>query len=1101
MNFKTYVQNVIASYVEKKDSNVIFIKHYNTLDITKNEILADVDETSDKVFLYHEYEMHVMHSTFAPFLQWIKECYNTYYKDQLSVEDFLKESNVYSMQIEPLATFIRDDDCSRREDVLYFEIKYESHRMQQSIISILDYISKEHHLVLILSKFHLAPYSTICLFNAIVEQSLNIHAILMYNDEFIIDDYKKDVWNNLFSLVENQNLQLEWGSLDSEKTMDVHDDFWFDKNLQHEYYGKIKNMYFTFSLHDAYYYLNDIMNRVDEKTVSLTDEEYINFLQIFALVDMDLGLVDYALVNCDKLFDMNCHLNQNLYVRYRYYYVCARARMIKSQTKFVEECCEKCIKIADEIGDSLLAYKAEILLWSAYCSIGKDIFEYDFTKKIDDEFIQKTQFYGFKNVLAYFYVFGFENDEESIDSIAAGTKEPYYFNLGIEAGTQIGNDNFLMNAYMKNIILYSRSSHHEFVREMYKKRLAVLRRPNPLREAHMLAGLSYNSIVMEKFEKAHEYLFRSVLTLTDLEEPDDVMNSLYNLVMNNFVAEDYNSAIETVQLILKMLKEFGYRSIRACSTTKLYGLIAIGCYYQREYYNTYYFMSKMEVIVDYMLRILQENNEGNWDEDFLIYHIIKGMLYNYENKLELAQKEFDEAYIILKRTSSSRFYLVSVFAFEQANLYFKQGLKDKADKTIAEAISFCEKEKLQRQKTRLQYFSEHGVRITEPIVRQQNVYPVERMLQIAKQSGTHIKLTRKEKDIKFLTVLQEAISRENIGVNDLYQNTSAVIKNSYNLDDIIIFRRKDGNLEIMQDSEEHDRHISAEDADKVFEFFKTYKQAFLTNRVDKNFIQFSPIMKYFGERNIMTIIGIPILEQSGTENVFIGIIKIKRQTVSGRYIFGSDELMILKFAFSQFCEMMRRIDNRVMIKRMNQQLEQSAITDHLTGITNRSGLSKQAEFIYAQSRNINNILIYLDLDNFKYYNDTFGHEVGDLVLVTFAEIFKRMTLEKGLAVRYGGDEFIILLYDQSEQDGVRFAEQIYFEIQDGFVDKIKKKLNMEITIPDNRKISCSIGIASFKGGSKEDFELALNRADQMLYYVKRHGKSHYKLYDVNEQID
>ena len=112
-----------------------------------------------------------------------------------------------------------------------------------------------------------------------------------------------------------------------------------------------------------------------------------------------------------------------------------------------------------------------------------------------------------------------------------------------------------------------------------------------------------------------------------------------------------------------------------------------------------------------------------------------------------------------------------------------------------------------------------------------------------------------------------------------------------------------------------------------------------------------------------------------------------------------------------------------------------------------------------------------------------------------------MTLGKGLAVRYGGDEFIILLYDKSEQDAINFAEQIYNEIKDGFVDRIRKKLNMDITIPDNRKISCSIGIASFRGGSKEEMETALNRADQMLYYVKRHGKSHYKLFDINEQAE
>lgn len=68
MDFKTYVQSVVAAYVEKQNQNVMFIKHYNTLDISKEEILACVKDTRDEVFLYHEYAMNDMHEAYAPFL-------------------------------------------------------------------------------------------------------------------------------------------------------------------------------------------------------------------------------------------------------------------------------------------------------------------------------------------------------------------------------------------------------------------------------------------------------------------------------------------------------------------------------------------------------------------------------------------------------------------------------------------------------------------------------------------------------------------------------------------------------------------------------------------------------------------------------------------------------------------------------------------------------------------------------------------------------------------------------------------------------------------------------------------------------------------------
>ena len=436
-----------------------------------------------------------------------------------------------------------------------------------------------------------------------------------------------------------------------------------------------------------------------------------------------------------------------------------------------------------------------------------------------------------------------------------------------------------------------------------------------------------------------------------------------------------------------------------------------------------------------------------------------------------------------------------IYYTELSELYFKQGMYSEADEAINKGIRFCEQEQLEQKKQKLIFFKENHVRNTEPIMKKEDNLPIEKIKQITRHTSAKMKLDKREKDIKFLTALQEAISRENMSVDDLYRNTSAVIKNSYNIDEIIILRRKNSKREFMLD--EHCIKLTDEKFDRIFDFFRTYRQAFLSNRTDKNFNQFLPVMNVLNEP-IMTIIGIPMMEELGAETIFLGYVRVKRRTVGSRVLLNGDDLMILRFAFIQFCGTIRRIDNRIVIEQMNRKLERSAVTDHLTGITNRSGFSRQIEIICSQENIRNNVLLYIDLDNFKYYNDTFGHEIGDLVLVTFARLVKRMSQGNGLAVRYGGDEFIVLLYNKTSQDGINFAKQIYEEISDGFVEKIRAKLKKNISIPDEKKISCSIGIASFMGGSRDEFELALNRADHMLYYVKRHGKSQYKLFDQNE---
>ena len=183
---------------------------------------------------------------------------------------------------------------------------------------------------------------------------------------------------------------------------------------------------------------------------------------------------------------------------------------------------------------------------------------------------------------------------------------------------------------------------------------------------------------------------------------------------------------------------------------------------------------------------------------------------------------------------------------------------DEADKAVNDGIEFCEHEQLERKKQKLIYFKENHTRNTKPIMEKEDNLHIEKIRQITRHAAAQIQRDKREKDIKFLTALQEAVSFENMSVNDLYRNTSAVIKNSYNIDEIIILRRKNNKSESM--IENSSIKLPDEKFDMIFDFFHSYKQAFLSNRTDKNFNQFLPVMNFVNEP-IMTMIGIPIIEE------------------------------------------------------------------------------------------------------------------------------------------------------------------------------------------------------------------------------------------------
>ena len=122
-------------------------------------------------------------------------------------------------------------------------------------------------------------------------------------------------------------------------------------------------------------------------------------------------------------------------------------------------------------------------------------------------------------------------------------------------------------------------------------------------------------------------------------------------------------------------------------------------------------------------------------------------------------------------------------------------------------------------------------------------------------------------------------------------------------------------------------------------------------------------------------------------------------------------------------------------------------------------------------------LLLLDLDDFKVFNDTFGHIEGDKVLLCLGHVIKRCLRQTDSAYRYGGEEFTILLPMTTEKDGFVTAERIRTEF----------KKEMFFPVPDNDvHITVSIGIAQYN--PQEDMKAFVHRVDQFMYKAKRDGK-------------
>ncbi|MBF0341008.1 MAG: diguanylate cyclase [Magnetococcales bacterium] len=167
-------------------------------------------------------------------------------------------------------------------------------------------------------------------------------------------------------------------------------------------------------------------------------------------------------------------------------------------------------------------------------------------------------------------------------------------------------------------------------------------------------------------------------------------------------------------------------------------------------------------------------------------------------------------------------------------------------------------------------------------------------------------------------------------------------------------------------------------------------------------------------------------------------------------------------------------------------LERIAHHDALTGLPNRRLFMLFVQQILARCRRHNRTLtvMFMDLDRFKAVNDTYGHDVGDLLLIEAAQRIRGCLRENDVVARLGGDEFTVILGDDAlETDNIGVVAQ-------KIIDMLQVPFHLHEHICH---IGASIGISRFP----EDGEIAdvlLKKADMALYAVKKAGRNHYRMY-------
>ncbi len=165
----------------------------------------------------------------------------------------------------------------------------------------------------------------------------------------------------------------------------------------------------------------------------------------------------------------------------------------------------------------------------------------------------------------------------------------------------------------------------------------------------------------------------------------------------------------------------------------------------------------------------------------------------------------------------------------------------------------------------------------------------------------------------------------------------------------------------------------------------------------------------------------------------------------------------------------------------NEELINTNTRDKLTGLFNRAYYDSEIrKAVQSGAKGAKTSLLMLDIDHFKHVNDTFGHDVGDIALKALAGIIRENIRDNDIACRYGGEEFVIIMYCELEV-AARRAEQIRKAVEAAYIETVGS-------------ITVSIGVAAYKEGM--DAEAFFKAADDMVYAAKEGGRNQVRVLRV-----
>lgn len=1087
----------VYSHVGVEKKNIVMVNYNNDFSIRGLDMIKRYSEGENNVyFSWHEFNYDEVPCAYEPFLDIICKMHRKLIPGDFHA--FLEKCGVYYLQYGILESYYNYGICVREEELLLDEVEYEQERMTEAICSMLKEVAQVAPVVIVINRFQLAAESCMKVIQKLLEEpSKNIGIVLGINDIRFHEEKRDKLWVEIKENINDSSQLYHIGStglrkkeelIDEHKLSDFERDFVIIKNA-------IELMDFEL----AKVFFSNVDHRIRFEDFSMDENVRFLFYIAYAKTSILLGDMPKALELLENVSRMGAY-RQDQELAYECDYLTATCYMYQGKLERAMEYAKKAKEIASAMGNAKSEFKAELLTVQAQMSGWYNIFFCVQDIPIDASLIEKMIRYNYKNHLAYVYIYAYDNRPEMIARAYRSEAALVYFSKGVALAKEIGNGHLVYNAYQKNIMMASTNGMNE-IAMLYLIRSYQFQKNRKMEyEGRAYSGVGYNLSALGHNEEAEQYYNIAIEKFYEMRQMEDIAEVFYNRALNSIMLEKYAQAVHDLQTALKIIERLHMNSLRVCNLSKLYALLALAYILQGDRFNSERYLQSCKQFLNYIIeRESTENEEiihdyAKSDDDMFLYTFSAALFAWMENDLDRAFDLYEEAEKYFQNAEGNQYYAYNVYRTKRMELFDKMGRKELYEQERLTLEQHDQMSMQMKQSTSLEILDE--IRLTDDC---KNCKVSEQQIDaLTKQEGLAKDYQISRQQMEFIASWQKIIDVGGTDVEEMIKNAMTTFLNHFSVDKILYVWYSQGQPQVLYNDAAI--KINEEILCKIEQIMSDYPQGFATSKISDDFFEHMDAIDIFGANNVCSLVAVPFFKNGQLASFLITYVQMKDNWHSSmdRFMLNDDDRELYRLLFREISYTVNRMEANRKIYEMNDQLQKAAVTDMLTGIYNRTGLYQQiSRMSMAWKEDLATHplgLMFIDLDNFKKYNDTFGHDVGDLILKEMASIFKNVSQKKGFVSRYGGDEFIILLEIEGKDELEALAKEIYAQIDatDGFKKSIEAHIGQTIEVQKENSITCSIGISMAANvKSEEEIREMMKLADDRLYTVKTSVKGRY----------